>query len=135
MLLVAPVQLSKRVQMTKDQEQLSGIEKLKIKRSTVPGVTHVDYTARVQTVDQKRHGRFYLLLEKLKQKTGCPLVINTSFNIRGEPIVSSPKDAFHCFKNTNMDVLVLEDFVVYKNEQPKMKQIQNDEYLSQFELD
>ena len=135
MLVVAPVQHSKRVPLTEEQKKLSGIEELKIKRSTVPGITHVDYTARVHTVDADRHGRYYRLLKKLKQKTGCPLVINTSFNIRGEPIVSSPQDAFHCFRNTNMDVLVLEDIVVYKEQQPQIEQIRVDEYLTKFELD
>jgi carbamoyltransferase len=75
------------------------------------------------------------VLQKFRQKTGCPLVINTSFNIRGEPIVCSPQNAFHCFQSTNMDVLVLENFVLYKNEQPQMKQIEIDRYLAQFELD
>lgn len=135
MLLVAPVQESKRIKLDGEQQKLSGIELLKLKRSVVPGITHVDYSARIQTVDAERHGRYYRLLQKFKQKTGCPLVINTSFNIRGEPIVCSPENAFHCFRSTNMDVLVLEDFVLYKNEQPQMEQIEIDEYLAQFELD
>lgn len=135
MLLVAPVQESKRIKPDGQQQKLSGIELLKVKRSTVPGITHVDYSARVQTVDAERHGRYYRLLRKFRQKTGCPLFINTSFNIRGEPIVCSPENAYHCFQATNMDVLVLEDFVLYKNEQPQMKQIEIDEYLAQFELD
>jgi carbamoyltransferase len=135
MLLVAPVRESKRTKLNSEQEKLSGIDRLKVKRSVVPGITHVDYSARIQTVDAKRHGRYYRLLQKFRQKTGCPLVINTSFNIRGEPIVCSPQNAFHCFQSTNMDVLVLENFVLYKNEQPQMKQIEIDSYLAQFELD
>ncbi len=135
MLLVADVQESKRIKPDGQQDKLSGFELLKAKRSVVPGITHVDYSARVQTVDAERHGRYYRLLERFRQKTGCPLVINTSFNIRGEPIVCSPENAFHCFRSTNMDVLVLEDFVLYKDEQPQMKQIEIDEYLAKFELD
>ncbi|MFA5783455.1 MAG: carbamoyltransferase [Phycisphaerae bacterium] len=135
MLLVAPVQESKRIKPNGEQDKLSGIELLKVKRSTVPGITHVDYSARIQTVDEKRHGRYYRLLKKFSEKTGCPLVINTSFNIRGEPIVCTPENAFNCFRSTNMDVLVLEDYVLYKNEQPQMKQIEIDGYLAQFQLD
>ena len=135
MLLVAPLQESKLIQMTPDQQKLRGIDKLKVKRSVTPGITHVDNTARVQTVDAERHGRYYRLLQKFKQKTDCPLVINTSFNIRGEPIVRSPEDAFNCFKNTNMDVLVLEDFLVYKQQQPNMSPLAIDKYMAKFELD
>ena len=135
MLLVAPVQERKRIKLNGDEKDLSGIELLKVKRSVVPGITHVDYSARVQTVDEKRHGRYRKLLKQLKTATGCPLVINTSFNIRGEPIVCTPENAFHCFRSTNMDVLVLEDFVLYKDEQPEMKQVEIDDYLAQFELD
>ena len=135
MLLVAQVQESKRVDLNDNQEGLSGIDLLKVKRSVLPGITHVDYSARVQTVDEKRHGRYYRLLKALKQKTGCPLVINTSFNIRGEPIVCTPENAFHCFQSTNMDVLVMEDLVVFKDEQTQMKPVEIDRYLAQFELD
>jgi len=135
MLLVAPVQESKRIALNPVQKKLSGIKLLKVKRSDVPGITHVDYSARVQTVDPDRHGRYYRLLRQFKQKTGCPLVINTSFNIRGEPIVCTPENAFHCFRSTNMDVLVLENFVLYRNEQPEMEQVEIDEYLAQFDLD
>jgi len=135
MLLVADVQESKRIKPDGEQEKMSGFEMLKAKRSVVPGITHVDYSARVQTVDAERHGRYHRLLERFRQKTGCPLVINTSFNIRGEPIVCSPENAFNCFRSTNMDVLVLENFVLYKDEQPQMRQIEIDEYLAKFELD
>jgi carbamoyltransferase len=101
----------------------------------VPAITHVDYSARVQTVDAKRHGRYYKLLRAFEKNTGCPVVINTSFNVRGEPIVLSPEHAYRCFLGTNMDVLVLEDCVLLKEEQPGAKEIDNAEYLKQFALD
>jgi len=135
MLLVAEVQESKRLPLNDTAGGLSGIELLKVKRSVVPAITHVDYSARVQTVDADRHGRYYRLIKALKEKTGCPLVINTSFNIRGEPIVCTPENAFHCFQSTNMDVLVLEDIVVFKDEQPQMKPVEINDYLARFELD
>ncbi len=135
MLLVAPVQENKRLPLKDTPDGLSGIELLNVKRSVVPGITHVDYSARVQTVDADRHGRYYRLIKVFKQKTGCPLVINTSFNIRGEPIVCTPENAYHCFQSTNMDVLVLEDMVVFKDEQSQMKPVEIDAYLTQFELD
>lgn len=135
MLLVAPVQKSRRIELDGQERNLSGIELLKVKRSQVPGITHVDYSARVQTVDAERHGRYYRLLETFRRRTGCPLVINTSFNIRGEPIVCSPENAFHCFRSTNMDVLVLENYILYKHEQTQMKAVEINEYLAQFELD
>jgi carbamoyltransferase len=135
MLLVAPLHQQKRLQLPPEQQNNSGFDKLKVKRSIVPGVTHVDNTARIQTVDSRRHGRYYRLLKEFKRKTGCPLVINTSFNIRGEPIVCSPQDAFHCFVNTDMDVLVLEDFIIYKEQQTAIKPLDKDKYLAEFELD
>lgn len=135
MLLVAPVQQEKRLALTREQENRSGLEKRSVPRSLVPAITHVDYTARVQTVDSRRHLRYYRLLQTWKQKTDCPLVINTSFNVRGEPIVCTPQDALHCFLNTQMDVLVLENFVLYKDEQSGIPQAHAEEYLSRFELD
>ena len=135
MLLVAALQGNKRIPLDHKSEGLSGIELLKVKRSVVPGITHVDYSARVQTVDADRHGRYYRLLKAFKEKTGCPLVINTSFNIRGEPIVCTPENAYHCFQSTHMDVLVLEDIVVFKDEQSQMKPVEINDYLTQFELD
>ena len=135
MLLVAPVQASKRLGTDGLEKGLSGIDLLKVKRSQVPGVTHVDYSARVQTVDAERHGRYYRLLDRFRQKTGCPLVINTSFNIRGEPIVCTPEDAYRCFLSTHMDVLVLENFVLYKERQPEMNRQDIDKYMATFELD
>jgi carbamoyltransferase len=137
MLLVAGVQADKRVLVNEsDLGGLAGVDRLlKVVRSKVPAVTHVDYSARVQTVDPERHGRFYRLMKRFKEKTGCPVIINTSFNVRSEPIVCSPEHAYRCFMACNMDVLVLEDFVLFKEEQPKAKQHEIDEYLAQFDLD
>ncbi len=134
MLLVAPVKNDKRLPVDSQLKELKGIDRLKVKRSTVPSITHVDYSARVQTVDARRHGRFYRLLCRFKDKSGCPVIINTSFNIRGEPIVCSPEHAYRCFMATNMDVLVLEKQVLLKEEQPKTKQ-NAEEYFAQFALD
>jgi carbamoyltransferase len=108
---------------------------LKVVRSEVPAITHVDYSARVQTVDPERHGRYYQIINKFKEKTSCPVIINTSFNIRGEPIVCSPEHAYRCFMATNMDVLVLEDFVLFKEEQSRADQPDIEKYMAQFELD
>ena len=103
--------------------------------SSCPAVTHVDYSARVQTVDGQRHGRYHKLLKAFERKTGCGAVINTSFNVRGEPIVCTPEHAYRCFMGTNMDALVLERFVLLKDEQPNARQHEVDEYLAQFQLD
>jgi len=135
MLLVAPVKESRRLPVEPESARLTGIDKLKVPRSTVPAVTHVDYSARVQTVDRERHGRYRRLIEKFDEKTGCPVVINTSFNVRGEPIVCTPADAHRCFLATNMDVLVLENFVLFKREQPNAVDIDVESYLAQFQLD
>ena len=135
MLLVAPVARHKRIGTGEDGRDLRGMDKLKTKRSVVPAVTHVDYSARVQTVDPQRHGRTYRLMKKFEQKTGCPVIINTSFNVRGEPIVCSPEHAWRCFMATHMDVLVMERFVLFKHEQPNAKTFDRKEYLSQFALD
>jgi len=135
MLLVADVQQSKRTEVNGEAEGLKGLDKLKLCRSEVPAITHVDYSARVQTVDESRHGRYYKLIKKFEEKTGCPVVINTSFNVRGEPIVCTPEDAYRCFMATNMDVLVIEGFVLHKSEQPDAKQHETDEYLAKFQLD
>jgi len=118
MLLVAPVHENRKVALAEADQELFGIEKLKVRRSDIPAVTHVDYSARVQTVDGKFNKAFYDLLSTFKEKTGSAVLINTSFNVRGEPIVCTPEDAFNCFMNTEMDVLVLEDLVLYKEEQP-----------------
>src|SRR5262249_19795991 len=112
-----------------------GIDKLKQIRADIPAVTHVDYSARVQTVDPHRHGRYYRLIEKFRKQTGCPVIINTSFNVRGEPIVCSPEHAYRCFLSTNMDVLVLERCVLLKEDQAQATQHEVDKYLAQFQLD
>ena len=132
MLLVAPVKESKRLAV---DDEAVGLEKLAQKRSLVPAVTHVDYSARVQTVDRKRHPRFAGILEAFHAKTGCPVLINTSFNVRGEPIVNTPEDAYRCFVGTNMDALVIDNFVLKKSEQPNVQTIDRDAYLNQFALD
>jgi len=122
MLLVAPVKEERRLRMTDQQEQLFGIDKLNIPRSDVPAITHVDYSARVQTVNRSDHPRFHRLIEEFKRLTGYGIIINTSFNVRGEPIVCTPQDAYLCFMRTEMDALMLEDFVLYKEEQPPLKE-------------
>ena len=134
MLLVAPVQGSKRLNI-EEVETVRGLEKLKQSRSSVPAITHVDYSARVQTIDMEHHPRFYKIISAFKEKTGCGVVINTSFNVRGEPIVNTPEDAYRCFMNTNMDVLVLENIILLKHEQPNAREIDIEAYLAEFALD
>ena len=119
MLLVSNVKKSLRIPMTREQEDLFGIEKLNVKRSTIPAVTHVDYSARIQTVHQSTNPKYYNLIKKFFELTGCPVIVNTSFNIRGEPIVCSIDDAFRCFMGTNLDVLVCENFIMFKKDQNK----------------
>jgi carbamoyltransferase len=133
MLLVTPVRPERRVTMTADEEKLFGIEKLNVPRSDIPAVTHVDYSARIQTVDQHDHPQFYKVLEQFKKRTGYGVVINTSFNVRGEPIVCTPQEAYACFMRTEMDVLVLEDCVIYKEEQKSF--VEDVDWRSQYELD
>jgi len=134
MLLVAPVRETKRLDDSQaDKER--GLDKLKQVRSTVPAITHVDYSARVQTIDEKHHPRFYRIIKSFEGKTHSPVVINTSFNVRGEPIVNSPEDAYRCFMFTNMDVLVLENCVLMKDEQPNAQEIDASAYLAEFALD
>ncbi|MCH8042332.1 MAG: carbamoyltransferase [Planctomycetes bacterium] len=135
MLMVADVQESKRADLNGEASGLIGLDKLKACRSEVPAITHVDYSARVQTVDPERHGQYYRLIKRFAEKTGCPILINTSFNVRGEPIVCTPADAYRCFMATDMDVLVLENFVLLKKEQPDAETNRRDEYLAQFQLD
>ena len=103
--------------MSDEQKKLFGIEKLNIKRSEIPAVTHVDYSARIQTVDGKKNKRYFELIKKFKEKTGCPLIVNTSFNVRGEPIVCTPSDAYKCFMGTELDYLVIGDFILDKKDQ------------------
>lgn len=135
MLLVSQVRNDKRLSLNKPSDNLKGLEKLKVRRSIIPAVTHVDYSARIQTVDDERHPVLHRLMSRFKEKTGCPVIINTSFNIRGEPIVCSPEHAYRCFMATNMDVLVMENQLLYKEQQPQAKQHEIDEYKAQFELD
>ncbi len=118
MLLVAGVRHDKRTGSNRGADRGAGLDKLKVARSVIPAVTHVDYSARVQTVDPERHGRYCRLIEAFERKTGCPILVNTSFNVRGEPIVCTPEDAYRCFMATNMDVLVVENFVLLKDRQP-----------------
>ena len=132
MLLVANINSNKKIEMTEEQKKLFGIEKLNIKRSEVPAVTHVDYSARIQTVTKDTNNRYYDLISKFKEKTGCPIIVNTSFNVRGEPIVNTPTDAFNCFMGTELDYLVIGDCILDKNKQDK--NLKKD-YKSEFELD
>ena len=117
MLIVAYVKKDKRRSMTSFEKRLFGIDKLNVPRSSVPAVTHVDYSARIQTVDSNTNPRFHALISKFKEKTGCPLIVNTSFNVRGEPIVCTPKDAFKCFMGTELDILVVGDYLLIKDKQ------------------
>lgn len=135
MLLVANIQNEKRLPINTPLESLKGLDKLKVQRSRVPAVTHVDYSARIQTVDIERHPKLHRLMSRFKETTGCPVIINTSFNIRGEPIVCSPEHAYRCFVATNMDVLVMENLLLYKEQQPQATQHEVNEYKAQFELD
>ena len=132
MLLVANINSNKKIEMTEDQKKLFGIDKLNIKRSEIPAVTHVDYSARIQTVTKHTNNRYYDLISKFKEKTGCPVLVNTSFNVRGEPIVNSPTDAFNCFMGTELDYLVMGDFILDKTKQdPNLKK----DYTKEFESD
>ena len=132
MLLVAEIKSEKKIEMTEEQKQLFGIDKLNIKRSEIPAVTHVDYSARIQTVTQKNNKPYYDLISKFKEITGCPVIVNTSFNVRGEPIVNTPTDAFNCFMGTELDYLVIGDCILDKLKQdPGLKK----EYIKEFELD
>jgi carbamoyltransferase len=139
MLLVAPVREDKRCSLTREQEQLMRDPDLRkrvnVKRSVIPAVTHVDMSARIQSVDEKRNGRYYRLIREFKRRTGYGVIINTSFNIRGEPIVCTPEDAYRCFLASDMDLLVLENFVLYKSEQPQQSAGEREKYLSSFSLD
>jgi len=133
MLLVADVKKSKRIEISADEEALFGIEKLHIARSEIPAVTHVDYSARLQTIHEETNPRFHKLIDQFEQQTGCPILINTSFNVRGEPIVYSPEDAYQCFMRTDMDVLVLENVILLKPDQKC--QAKDDSWQQTFELD
>ncbi|MEY8883229.1 carbamoyltransferase [Donghicola sp. XS_ASV15] len=132
MLLVADVQESKRRKMTAEEDALFGIEKLNVPRSSVPAITHVDYSARIQTVHEDTNPRYHAVISKFYDKTGCPLVVNTSFNVRGEPIICTPTDAFKCFMGTELDVLAVGNYFLVKDEQdPALKE----NYEERYELD
>jgi carbamoyltransferase len=135
MLLVAPVHKGLRREMSADQEKLFGIEKLNVPRSTIPAVTHVDYSARVQTVRREENALYYDLIAAFGRLTGCPVVVNTSFNVRGEPIVCTPEQAYTCFMRTEMDILVLEDFVIDKREQGENALSEDMSWQEEFQLD
>ncbi len=133
MLMVANVAADKCLSMTEEQKQLFGIEKLNIPRSEIPAVTHVDYSARIQTVHEETNPRFYQLLDAFESLTGCPVLVNTSFNVRGEPIVCTPEDAYRCFMRTEMDYLVMENVICAKSDQPEWQE--NADWQTEFELD
>jgi len=132
MLIVAPVRDEIRKPVDADAK---GLDKLKQQRSTLPAITHVDYSARLQTVDGERNPRLASMMRRFEQRTGCPVLINTSFNVRGEPIVCTPQDALRCFLGTEMDVLVLENFVVRRAAQTKLPSVDREKYLAGFALD
>ena len=134
MLFVAPVATEKRLPQPQASDSLWGIEKLNVCRSVIPAVTHVDYSARIQTVDSERHGLFYTMMQRFYELTGCPVIINTSFNVRGEPIVCTPQDAYRCFTNTHIDALVLGNHLVSKKIDSAVPK-SSVEYLAQFQLD
>ncbi|MGH8719514.1 MAG: carbamoyltransferase C-terminal domain-containing protein, partial [Burkholderiales bacterium] len=133
MLLVAPVKGSLRTQMTAEQKKLFGIDKLNVPRSTIPAITHVDYSARIQTVNARTNPRFHALLKAFEARTDCAVLVNTSFNVRGEPIVGSVEDAYRCFMRTEMDYLVVENFVLAKPAQPVWKK--DESWKEEFVLD
>jgi carbamoyltransferase len=133
MLLVAPVKRERQIPMTDDQRGLWGIEQLNVLRSDIPAVTHVDYSARIQTVERDVNPDYYDLIREFERLTGCPVLVNTSFNVRGEPIVCTPEHAYVCFMRTNMDYLVLGNFLIEKTEQKPLDKDIN--WLKEFELD
>ena len=132
MLLVANVKKNKRRTMTTEEESLFGIDKLNVPRSSIPAITHVDYSARIQTVHAETNPRYHAVISKFKEKTGCPLVVNTSFNVRGEPIVCSTVDAFKCFMGTNLDLLAVGNYLLIKEEQDESLK---ENYEERYELD
>ena len=133
MLIVAPIRENLRIALTEEQQKLFGIDRLKLKRSELPAITHVDYSARVQTVSARTNPRYHALLKAFEDRTGCAVLVNTSFNVRGEPIVGTPEDAYRCFMRTEMDYLVIENFVLEKPKQPHWER--DDSWKDEFELD
>jgi len=132
MLLVADVSKNKRKQLTAEEQVLFGIDKLNVPRSDIPSVTHVDYSARVQTVHKETNPRYYALIKRFKELTGCPVIVNTSFNVRGEPIICTPEDAFRCFMGTGLDVLVVGNALLIK---AKKSKVLATDYKVEYELD
>ena len=132
MLLVAKVNKKKKIEMSNEQKKLFGLEKLYIKKSEIPAVTHVDYSSRIQTVTKDNNKSYFDLITQFKKITGCPVLINTSFNIRGEPIVNTPTDAFNCFMGTDLDYLIIGNSILDKSEQNK---VLKKNYTKEFELD
>jgi len=122
-----------RRKLTDEEEKLWGIDKLNVKRSEIPAVTHVDYSARIQTVRRETNPLYWEIIDAFRELTGCPLIVNTSFNVRGEPIVCSPEDSYRCFMRTEMDFLVLENFVLDKQEQPALDE--KTDWRKEFKLD
>src|SRR5207249_6975876 len=135
MLLVAPVRPEKRLSLNGAAAGLRGIDLLKVPRSDIPAVTHVDYSARIQTVDRTRNPLYYRLLKAFERRTGCPVIINTSFNVRGEPIVGSPADAYRCFRATDIDALALGRCVLRKSDHPALGRSEVEAHLAQFPID
>ena len=133
MLLVAPVVEKRRLPLPAERVKLWGIDLLNVPRSDLPAITHLDYSARVQTVHMETNPRYYQLMKTFEHKTGCPVLVNTSFNVRGEPIVCTPEDAYRCFMRTEMDVLVMENCLLYKSEQKPLER--DTDWRKEFELD
>ena len=133
MLLVAPVLEKRRTAMTDEERNLWGIDLLNVPKSDIPAVTHVDFSARVQTVSEETNQKYYNIIKAFEAKTGCPVIVNTSFNVRGEPIICSPEDAFRCFMRTEMDVLVLENCILFKSDQKPL--VGDTDWKNEFELD
>ena len=133
MLIVAPVKKEHRIPLTEEQQKLFGIEKLNLKRSELPAITHVDYSARIQTIHKETNPAYFGMLEAFNERTGCGVVVNTSFNVRGEPIVCTPSDSYRCFMRTEMDFLVVENFLLDKTKQPEIEK--DDSWKDEFELD
>ena len=133
MLIVAPVRENLRIPMSEEQQGRFGIDKLNVKRSELPAITHVDYSARVQTVHAETNPRYHALIKAFDARTGCGVVVNTSFNVRGEPIVATPADAYRCFMRTEMDYLIVDDFILAKTDQPEWEK--DESWQEEFELD
>jgi carbamoyltransferase len=133
MLIVAPIKEEHRIALTDEQQQMFGIEKLNLKRSELPAITHVDYSARIQTVHRETNPGYYDLIDAFNKRTGCGVIVNTSFNVRGEPIVCTPEDAYRCFMRTEMDYLVVENFLLAKTAQPAWEE--KESWQEEFVLD